>query len=105
MGYSRHAEENYAVMCSMPNMLIAAPGDSMEVRASMRYLIARPKPSYLRLGNAGEACFHSEVAVVEPGMWWHVSGHNRVSAQTILTPVSTLGIAMNRFSESKKNNF
>lgn len=40
-------------MRCMPNMLIAAPGDPMEVRACMRYLAAHPQPSYLRLDKAG----------------------------------------------------
>jgi transketolase len=69
LGYSHHAVQDYSLIRSFPNMLIAAPGDPMEVRACMRYLINNPQPSYLRLGKAGEACVHSEVPEVEPGRW------------------------------------
>jgi len=69
LGYSHHAVQDYSLIRSFPNMLIAAPGDPMEVRACMRYLIKNPQPSYLRLGKAGEACVHSEVPEVEPGKW------------------------------------
>lgn len=69
LGYSHHAVQDYALMRIMPNMLIAAPGDPMEVRACMRYLVAHPQPSYLRLGKAGEPAIHETVPEVEPGQW------------------------------------
>ena len=69
LGYSHHAVQDYALMRSFPNMLIAAPGDPMEVRACMRYLAANPQPSYLRLGKAGEPCIHAEIPEVTPGKW------------------------------------
>lgn len=69
LGYSHHAVQDYALMRTLPNMLIAAPGDPMEVRACMRYLAANPQPSYLRLGKAGEPELHPSVPVVEPGKW------------------------------------
>lgn len=69
LGYSHPAVQDYALMRCMPNMLIAAPGDPMEVRACMRYLVNNPLPSYFRLGKAGEPCFHKDVPSVEPGEW------------------------------------
>ena len=36
LGYSHHAVQDFALIRSMPNMLIAAPGDPHEVRACMR---------------------------------------------------------------------
>ena len=84
LGYSHHAVQDYALMRSMPNMLIAAPGDPMEVRACMRYLLGHPQPSYLRLGKAGEPCLHSEVPHVRPGQWLHVHGAPR-ARNTYLT--------------------
>lgn len=69
LGYSHHAVQDLALMRLMPNMLIASPGDPMEVRGCMRFLISNPQPSYLRLGKAGELCVHDKVPVVEPGIW------------------------------------
>jgi transketolase len=72
LGYSHHAVQDYALMRVMPNMLIAAPGDPMEVRACMRHIINNPQPSYLRLGKAGEPCIHAEVPEVSPGKWLNI---------------------------------
>jgi transketolase len=69
LGYSHHAVQDYALMRVMPHMLIAAPGDPMEVRACMRYLIKHPQPSYLRLGKAGEPLIHKDIPDVAPGRW------------------------------------
>jgi transketolase len=69
LGYSHHAVQDYALIRAMPNMLIAAPGDPMEVRACMRYLINNPQPGYLRIGKAGEPCIHTEIPEVLPGKW------------------------------------
>lgn len=69
LGYSHHAVQDYALMRVMPNMMIAAPGDPMEVRACMRYLLSNPQPSYLRLGKAGESNIHAKVPDISPGQW------------------------------------
>lgn len=69
LGYSHHAVQDYALMRTMPGMTIAAPGDPMETRACLRWLIANPGPSYLRLGKTGEPCIHPDVPAIEPGRW------------------------------------
>ena len=89
MGYSHHAVQDYDLMRSFPNMLIAAPGDPMEVRACMRYLGANPQPSYLRLGKAGEPCQHAEVPQVAPGQWLQVRA-GRGSDTTFLSTGAAL---------------
>lgn len=84
LGYSHHAVQDYALMRAMPNMLIAAPGDPMEVRACMRYLINHPQPSYLRLGKAGEPCIHNQVPDVQPGKWLNIR-EGKMKGVTYLT--------------------
>ncbi|QEL57703.1 transketolase family protein [Chromobacterium paludis] len=92
LGYSHHAVQDYALMRTLPNMLIAAPGDPMEVRACMRYLVANPGPSYLRLGKAGEPNFHQAPPYVSPGSWLKVrDGGTR---RAMLTTGAGLQIAM-----------
>ena len=93
LGYSHHAVQDYALMRCMPNMLIAAPGDPMEVRACMRYLVANPQPSYLRLGKAGEPNFHAVVPTLEPGAWKLVHRGDR-TGHALLTTGATLKLAM-----------
>jgi len=69
LGYSHHAIQDYALMRTLPNMLIAAPGDPMEVRSCLRYLIDNPGPAYLRLSKAGEPNIHCAMPEVAPGRW------------------------------------
>jgi transketolase len=95
LGYSHHAVQDYALMRCMPNMLIAAPGDPMEVRACMRYLVANPQPSYLRLGKAGEPCFHKEVPEVEPGGWLELVQGDQGNKICLLTTGTALAMGMN----------
>ncbi|NTV72319.1 MAG: transketolase [Azonexaceae bacterium] len=91
LGYSHHAVQDYALMRVLPNMLIASPGDPMEVRACMRYLIANPQPSYFRLGKAGEPCIHQDVPEVFPGKWLRIRVGEK-GAGTYLTTGATLDL-------------
>lgn len=95
LGYSHHAVQDYALMRSFPNMLIGAPGDPMEVRGIMRYLLANPQPSYLRLGKAGETNIHTQVPDIKPGKWLHVIDDQLLDNEkksTILTTGATLAL-------------
>ncbi|WP_188063332.1 transketolase family protein [Sphingobium sp. KCTC 72723] len=94
LGYSHHAVQDYALMRSMPNMVIAAPGDPMETRACLRWLVANPGPSYLRLGKAGEPQFHDAVPDVAPGRW--VSVRDGGQADVMLSTGGALGAAIGR---------
>jgi transketolase len=94
LGYSHHAVQDYALMRSLPNMLIAAPGDPMEVRACMRYLHAHPQPSYLRLGKAGEPCYHGAPPEVAPGTWVAVACGEAGADRCLLSTGATLDLAM-----------
>lgn len=102
LGYSHHAVQDYALMRTLPNMLIAAPGDPMEVRACMRYLVAHPCPSYLRLGKAGEPNFHTEPPEVRPGQWVNVRAGESDSA--IVSTGAGLQLAMEWAKEHEYAN-
>lgn len=92
LGYSHHAVQDYALMRCMPNMLIAAPGDPMEVRACMRYLAEERGASYLRLGKAGEPNFHQAVPEIAPEQWLEIrKGDGR---RTLLCTGATMQVAM-----------
>jgi transketolase len=92
LGYSHHAVQDYALMRTLPNMLIAAPGDPMEVISCLRYLVAHPGPSYLRLGKAGEPNFHYAPPEVSPGRWLQV--HKGNENLVLLSTGACLQIAM-----------
>jgi len=70
LGYSHHAIQDYALMRSLPNMTIASPGDPLEVRACMEYILKNKKPYYLRMRKGGEKIVHSELPVdIESGIF------------------------------------
>lgn len=94
LGYSHHAVQDYALMRAMPNMTIAAPGDPLETRACLRWLIANPGPSYLRLGKAGEPRFHETMPDVAPGRWVQVCDGDEASI--LLSTGAALGAAIAR---------
>ncbi|MEQ1590702.1 MAG: hypothetical protein ABL902_10165 [Gallionella sp.] len=100
LGYSHHAVQDYGLMRLMPNMLIASPGDPMEVRACMRYLMTNPQPSYLRLGKAGEPCFHPAVPAIEPGKWLQVKAGRQ--NKTLLTTGAPLALANQWVEKSER---
>jgi transketolase len=95
LGYSHHAIQDYALMRAMPNIVIAAPGDSLEVRGCMRFLIANPQPSYLRLGKATDLVAHQGIPVVSPGKWLSIMPSLSAAAadKTIITTGATLELA------------
>ncbi len=53
-GYSHHALEDVAIMSMLPGIEVFAPCDPPETSAAMRLIASSGKPSYLRLGRAGE---------------------------------------------------
>ena len=67
LGYSHHAVQDYALMRTMPQMTIAAPGDPSETNACLDWLVRSSGPSYLRLGKAGEPDFHLKPPSVRLG--------------------------------------
>lgn len=92
LGYSHHAVQDYALMRVFPDMVIAAPGDPLEARACVRYLVQQRGPSYLRLGKAGEPDLHAGAPDVAPGRWLQVRGGSERRA--ILSTGAALQIAL-----------
>jgi transketolase len=50
LGYTHHSVEDLAVLRSLPNMTVVAPGDPVESRLATRAIVAHSGPCYLRLG-------------------------------------------------------
>ena len=53
-GPSHHATEDLALMVTLPNMTVVAPGDPLEVEEAVRKIANIPGPSYLRLNRSGD---------------------------------------------------
>lgn len=54
LGSTHHAQEDIAIMGSLPNMSILAPCDPVETEAATWACTKRIGPTYLRLGKSGE---------------------------------------------------
>ena len=100
LGYSHHAVQDYSLIRSMPNMLIASPSDPKEVRSCLRHLISHPQPSYLRLGKAGEPTFHKNIPRISAGKWIKIKDGTQKKA--ILCTGNVLNYAIKLKEKSKK---
>lgn len=93
LGYSHHAIQDFALMRSFPNTIIAAPGDPIEVSSSIEYLLGQSKPAYLRLGKAGEPTYHARKPELGLG-YWHLLSGDPSSRGAILSTGANLERAM-----------
>lgn len=59
LGASHHATEDLAILRSLPNMVVLAPGDPCETELCVRAAHAWPGPVYIRLGREGDPVVHS----------------------------------------------
>jgi len=76
LGYSHHAIQDYALMRSFPNTLIASPSNNQEVEGVMNYLLENPQPSYLRLDKSLELDCKKKIPKIYPGKWIYYKNRN-----------------------------
>lgn len=58
VGPTHHATEDLAILRSLPNMVVVAPGDHWETAEATRALIDHPGPAYLRLDKSAAPPSH-----------------------------------------------
>ena len=103
LGYSHHAVQDYALMRSMPNILIAAPGDNMEVESCVKYLLKNPQPSYLRIGKLENKNYHLKTPKVKPGKWLNIlENNNNIEKKILLTTGAVLSAAHSMIKNNKR---
>lgn len=61
-GSTHHTLEDIAIMCSLANMTVIVPADSVETQHLVQAAINHPGPMYIRLGKAGEQIVHTRRA-------------------------------------------
>jgi transketolase len=59
LGYSHHAVQDIAVMRTLQPVTVLSPADPAEARDCVQWLVTHPRPSYLRIGKAGETPLHN----------------------------------------------
>lgn len=102
LGYSHHAIQDLGLMRLFPEFTIASPGDPIETRMCLNYLLKNPGPSYLRLKKAGEICYYTEDRNIIPGAWNEIlpSKNNKI----FLTTSGGLHIAHQLLKANPKYN-
>ena len=69
LGYSHHCLQDYALLRSFPNTVIAAPSNNQELIGSLKYLFNNPQSSYLRLDKSLNINSIKKVPLIKPGKW------------------------------------
>jgi transketolase len=69
LGYSHHCIQDYALLRSFPNTIIAAPSNNQELIITMNYLFKNPQPSYLRLDKSLDLNSEKKIPSITPGKW------------------------------------
>lgn len=67
LGMSHHATEDIAVMRSLPNVSVFAPGDLVEAEEVTKAIVDYPGTCYLRLGRGGEKKIHDHIENFQVG--------------------------------------
>ena len=103
LGYSHHAIQDYSLIRSFPNMLIASPGDIMELKSCFEYLVKNPQPSYLRLDKSSNYQIHKKKPNISPGKWIKVFDHkNNVNNKEIyLTTGAVIEFVKDKIDKKK----
>ena len=82
LGYSHHAIQDYALLRSFPNTVIASPSNNQEVDGSLDYLLKNPQPSYLRLDKSLELNSNKKISNMFPGKWIYYK--NKVTNKNLI---------------------
>ena len=61
LGMSHHATEDIAMMRSLPDVTVLAPGDLVEAECATKAIYEMPGTCYLRLGRGGEKRIHEKL--------------------------------------------
>ena len=67
LGMSHQATEDLAILRSLPDVVVMAPGDAAEAAACTRTLAEYNGTAYLRLGRGGEMKIHDQIDHFEIG--------------------------------------
>ncbi len=66
-GATHHALEDIAVMSALPEMIVVAPGDPIEVECAVAHSLELKGPCYIRLGKSGEPILHKKEIIFKIG--------------------------------------
>ena len=58
LGPTHHSLEDLALLRSLPEMIVLAPCDAVELRLGLRAALRQDRPVYMRIGKKGEPVIH-----------------------------------------------
>jgi transketolase len=67
LGPTHHSCEDMAILRTLPEMTVVAPGDSMELRAALQAALRHEGPVYMRIGKKGEPQIHERAPELKFG--------------------------------------
>jgi len=73
LGYTHHAVEDLAVMRTLPNLEVISPCDRYETEVVTRMIARGSRPTFLRLGKAGEQDLYSAAPDLQFGNFSRLS--------------------------------
>lgn len=79
LGMSHQATEDLAILRSLPNVVVFAPGDLVEAEAATKAMMEHNGTCYLRLGRGGEKRIHDKIDNFEIGKAIKVADGNKVA--------------------------
>ena len=91
LGYSHHGIQDYALIRSFPNMIIAAPSDNTELLGCLDFLYNNPQPSFLRLDKSLNIKMANKIPTIKPGKWIFYKKKN--SANILISTGATTEIS------------
>lgn len=101
LGYSHHAIQDYALLRSFPNTIIASPSNNEELEASLDYIFKKPQPSYLRLDKSLEIKSNKKISKIAPGKWLYYK--NNPTNNNLILSTGSVYQNCKKILDAKKN--
>lgn len=98
-GATHQVLEDIALMRSLPNMVVVAPGDAVEAKKATMALAKLSKPSYIRLARADTAVFTTQETPFELGKAHVVWGGHSITMLGTGTMTYSCLVAAKRLQE------
>jgi len=101
LGVSHHTTEDIGMLRTLPNLVVAAPGDPAETRMVTSYFSQNRVSGYIRLGKAGESIVHEKIPA--PNEFGRIFGISEISENrtAVLSTGGILAYARQQIKEKQ----
>ena len=67
LGATHHSLEDLAIMRALPDFLVLAPCDEIELRILLAEVFKQRKPAYIRIGKKSETIYNKDITTIKIG--------------------------------------